>query len=370
MGNPFSAVINGVEHIGKSMEDLVGKATGELESLGIGMFGSRGEFIQFLIHLGEDPVHVISTLWSHTSGHGGDPFSVLEELANGVLTYGLTNYCTQKANQAVAPIRSALNDHNTRGQQVVNVHQTTLTVTQSKLNTLTGNASAANLPMTWQGAGADAMTTSFSGISQFIEQLNEQMHTNQQQIALNNAFIQGLELTGAVAIGMLVLDILLVAVNAIILVGGTVVAPGVGTLAGAGIDALLDAGVLALELEILAAMVATDALIWLAGTLAIYVTTHPISLNHAMSKSSSGEETTKPSKAECKKAIKLLEQVDRLAQKQGKKLNPKRLAELKKKIADKTITSSDLPGSIQNTEFPDKLKGLTLKEVEERCKGV
>jgi uncharacterized Zn-binding protein involved in type VI secretion len=74
----------------------------------------------------------------------------------------------------------------------------------------------------------------------------------------------------------------------------------------------------------------------------------------------------KPSAAECNKAIKLLEQADRLAQKKGKKLPEKRKLALAAKIAAGTITSSDLPGSIQN-EFPAKLKGKTLTEVRAIC---
>ncbi len=269
IGNDVSAVINGVEHIAQDFGKLVEQAASDLASLGVGMFGGMEEFIQFLIHLGEDPVHVISRLWSHIVSYGGEAASVLEETAHGVLTYGLIGFCTHKANQAVAPVKNALNEQTHRGKQIADLHQDTLTTMQNKLTLLTTSGSAANLSMTWQGAGADAMTTSFGDISQLINQLNDQIHNNNQQAVLNNAFIQGLEFTGAVAIGMAVLDILLIIVNAIILIGSAAFA-GVGVVAGAAIDALLDASVLALELEILAALVAADALLWLMGTLLIY----------------------------------------------------------------------------------------------------
>jgi hypothetical protein len=74
----------------------------------------------------------------------------------------------------------------------------------------------------------------------------------------------------------------------------------------------------------------------------------------------------KPSAADCNKAIKLLEQPIRLAEKLKKKLPDARKAALAAKIAAGTITSNDLPGSIQN-EFPPKLKGKTLKDVRAIC---
>ena len=70
--------------------------------------------------------------------------------------------------------------------------------------------------------------------------------------------------------------------------------------------------------------------------------------------------------ADCSKAIKLLEQVPRLAQKLGKKLPQRRLDELREKIADGSITSNDLPGDIQN-EFPPQFRGKTLNEIRELC---
>jgi hypothetical protein len=73
-----------------------------------------------------------------------------------------------------------------------------------------------------------------------------------------------------------------------------------------------------------------------------------------------------PSKADCAKAIKLLEQVRRLAQNLGKKLSDKRLRALQQAISDGTITSDNLPGDIKN-EFPGGLKGKSLNEIRRLC---
>ena len=78
------------------------------------------------------------------------------------------------------------------------------------------------------------------------------------------------------------------------------------------------------------------------------------------------EDPDKPSDEECNKAIKLLDQPIRLAEKLKKKLPEARKAALRAKIANGSITSNDLPGSIQN-EFPPRFKGKTLNQVREEC---
>jgi hypothetical protein len=69
-----------------------------------------------------------------------------------------------------------------------------------------------------------------------------------------------------------------------------------------------------------------------------------------------------PSKAAINKATKLLTQYDRLVQKSGGKISAKKLAQLDAKRAAGTITSRDLPGSLQ-AEFPGELAGKTLDEI-------
>jgi RHS repeat-associated protein len=77
----------------------------------------------------------------------------------------------------------------------------------------------------------------------------------------------------------------------------------------------------------------------------------------------------KPSQKDCQKAQKLLKEYERLAQKQGSKIAPDRLKKLNAKRDDGTITSDDLPGSLQR-EFPGIFKGKTLRDIEGICKNV
>ncbi len=78
------------------------------------------------------------------------------------------------------------------------------------------------------------------------------------------------------------------------------------------------------------------------------------------------DDKCKPSKADCKKTKKILKQAHtRLSQKYGVNLSSERVATLKAKVLDKSISSIDLPGTLQR-EIP--IKGKTLAEVEEMCK--
>lgn len=277
MGNPFSAIINGVEHVANDMEQLVGHAVGELESLGIATFGGMSEFIHFLISMGEDPVHVISTLVSHISRFGGDVVQVLEETAHGVMTYGITKFFEMKATQALAPVKDALNQQTTRGSQVAAVHQTTIKTMQTKLDALT--ASNTTSGMAWQGASVSQMNASFADISQFLNQLNDQIQHDSQQATLNRTFLQILEIIGGLAIGLAVLDILLLIASCITITVVTVGTAGVGDAVAVPLVTVAWGGLLTSELEFLLALVGADALIWLIGTIAIYVISHPISIN-------------------------------------------------------------------------------------------
>ncbi|MDO3388122.1 RHS repeat-associated core domain-containing protein [Gilvimarinus sp. SDUM040013] len=82
--------------------------------------------------------------------------------------------------------------------------------------------------------------------------------------------------------------------------------------------------------------------------------------------SDSSIEDAKPSKADCNKAIKFLTQPDRLTQKYGKKIPKKRIDEWRRKIADGTITSYDLPAVLQG-EMPPSLQGKSLAEIRSIC---
>ncbi len=74
-----------------------------------------------------------------------------------------------------------------------------------------------------------------------------------------------------------------------------------------------------------------------------------------------------PSKQDCNKAIKILTQYQRLAKDRNVKLSPQRIAELNRKRDAGTITSNDLPGTLQR-EFPGQFNGMTLNEICRLCR--
>lgn len=74
----------------------------------------------------------------------------------------------------------------------------------------------------------------------------------------------------------------------------------------------------------------------------------------------------KPSKADCNKTIKLLTDYKRLYEKAGGRPTRQQIERWNALREAETITSNDLPGSIQR-EFPGSLRGLTLREIRELC---
>ena len=74
----------------------------------------------------------------------------------------------------------------------------------------------------------------------------------------------------------------------------------------------------------------------------------------------------RPPPRKCKKAIKILEQFERLMNKKKKKIPPKLLPKLKELRDKGEITSKDLPGTLQN-EFPGEFEGKTLTEIKQEC---
>ena len=73
------------------------------------------------------------------------------------------------------------------------------------------------------------------------------------------------------------------------------------------------------------------------------------------------------SKECCKKAKKLMVQVERLGEKTSGNLSTKKIAQLREKLTDGSLIWSDLPGLLQRN-FPGELKGLTWSEIKDRCK--
>jgi hypothetical protein len=70
--------------------------------------------------------------------------------------------------------------------------------------------------------------------------------------------------------------------------------------------------------------------------------------------------------AKCKKAIKILEQFERLARKLKAKLSRGRLAKLKALRDAGTIQADDLPARLTR-DFPEEFAGMTLAEIRAHC---
>lgn len=74
-----------------------------------------------------------------------------------------------------------------------------------------------------------------------------------------------------------------------------------------------------------------------------------------------------PDPGQCNKAIKILEQFERLAQKLGVQIGAKRLARLKVLRDSGRIKASDLPATLIR-EFPGEFAGMTLAAIKAVCK--
>jgi hypothetical protein len=67
-------------------------------------------------------------------------------------------------------------------------------------------------------------------------------------------------------------------------------------------------------------------------------------------------------KKDCQKAIKLLTQYERLANKLNSSLSPSKIQELNRIRDDGTITVNHLPSALQR-EFPSQFSGMSLTEI-------
>lgn len=266
MGNPFSAIINGIEHVAQDMESLVSKAASELESLGIAVTGDVGWLIKFLIEAQEDPVVVINQLSQRIVKMGGEIGSTLGTLASGIMTHGLMGFAQQKVTEALRPLTDGLPQSSKRGQAIANVHHTTLTTVKTKLDALTTSGNLADIG--WQGPSADAMVTSFGNISGTINQMISAFENGGPQDKLN--IVCGGALAGIVVVGGIVLVCEMI-VTIIVAIPGLVTGPGDLAILGSG------GALMAGTLEAMETLVGADLLAWLLGSILIYVITHPIS---------------------------------------------------------------------------------------------
>lgn len=261
----FSAVINGIEHVADDFEKLMGKALQEIESLGFGVFGGMEGFVRFLIEMEQDPVHVISKMVGHIERCGGSVIPTMEEIAHGIASQGLTGFATTKLNYVVEPMCTNLRQLNKTGPQVVNIHQTTLNVMKSRLNTLTV---AQDNGAGWNGPSALEMTTQFDSLSRSLSGLNLDIGFDGAQQTLNTVCLIALGGIAALAIALAILDVLLLVVEAVV----TAVTAG-GALV---IEGPVDIGLGAAEIGLILDLVAADLAVWIVGTLAIYAYNHLI----------------------------------------------------------------------------------------------
>jgi hypothetical protein len=114
------------------------------------------------------------------------------------------------------------------------------------------------------------MQAQFTNLSTSLTSLNTSIDFGGTQDALNSACLQALDMIKYVAIGLAVVDVLLLIAEAIVAVasGGTALV----------VEAPLDAGVIAAEIELILALIVADLVAWIVGTVAIHliqiVTTH------------------------------------------------------------------------------------------------
>ena len=212
-----------------------------------------------MIEAGEDPVTTISHLCSRIESLGGDVGSSLEELASGIMTYGLMGFAEKKVKQAIAPLDESLRQSSIKAQAVANVHQTTLHTMQTKLDALqTGGAGG----MGWKGSSVESMQASFTTLSGGISGLTVPLEGDGAQARLNQACEQAL--INIVVVGAIVV-VLEIIVTAIVVVAGVETGPGELVILGGG------GALIAQTLEIIAFLIGAELLLWLLGTLAIYV---------------------------------------------------------------------------------------------------
>lgn len=260
----FSAVINGVQHVAQDLESLVSQATSELEALGIAVTGEISWLVKYLIEAGEDPVTAISQLSARIVKMGGNVITTLEALGSGIMTDGLMGFAQKKVTEALTPLVETLPQNTTRGQAVADVHRTTLQTMQVRLDALQmgGNTSG----MAWQGQGVNEMSASFGNISGNINNLTVPLEGDGAQARLNQICEQAL--VDIVVVGGIIVVCEMV-VTIIVAIPGLATGPGDLVVLGAGAALMAD------TLEAIVTLIGADLLVWLVGSIAIYVISHP-----------------------------------------------------------------------------------------------
>lgn len=271
---------NDVEHVGSvvfhSMEDVLS----HLDTLGVPFFASLPQFVQFIVSIGENPFTFLPRLVGIASGRGANPVQALEELAQGLLTEGPQAFAQKQVRKVIDPMIQQVQAHTQVSQSVGALHQNTITQVQQKLTALrTGNNGSLGL----QGNFATALDTHFQVVQTSVSALTSPLNPggsagndpptqwhNQAQAAINQAFIFALEGIVVVAIGLAIVDLIILVLEIILaIIGGviTIEVGGLGAVAIGGGESLIDVGLIAAELSFIGDLILADAAIWAAATL-------------------------------------------------------------------------------------------------------
>ncbi len=273
---------NDVEHAGSmvfhTMEDVVS----HLGTLGVPSFASLPQFVQFIVSIGENPFTFLPRLVGIASGHGVNPVQALEEMAFGILSEGPQAFAQKQVKRVTDPMIQQVRMHTQVSQSVGALHQNTITQVQQKLTALrTGSSGSQGL----QGDFATALDTHFQVVQTSVNTMTAPMNPsgssgggdggilqqyNQAQAAIDQAFIVGLEIIAGVAIGLAIVDVIILVLEIIVAILGGVITIEVGGLGGVvigGGEAVVDVGLIAAELSFIGDLILADAAIWAAATL-------------------------------------------------------------------------------------------------------
>ena len=172
-------------------------------------------FVQYLTSRGENPASFIETLVSRIAGRA-DPVTVLGDLIDGVMMYGLEGFAQSKSREAIQPVINTLNAHSNTGYQLAALHQDSITTLHTKLNGLTSGNTTSGMAFT--GDAATSIQTSLSTLTNKLNQASSPLGSFQDQ--LNRDFSNAI---AAYVAGAVALDLAIFSVEAIVSLAGVTV---------------------------------------------------------------------------------------------------------------------------------------------------
>jgi hypothetical protein len=209
-------------------------------------------FVQYLASRGENPVSFIETLVSRIAGRAY-PVTVLQELVDGVMLYGLEGFAQAKAHEAIKPVINTLNTHSNTGNQLAALHQNTITTLHTKINALTSGNTTSGMAFT--GDAATSMQASLSTLTNKLNQASSLLGSPQDQINRDFSNAIATYVAGAVA-----LDLAILSVEAIVSLAGITIPA----------EVVLDGGVILVEVLGLIGLVVIEGAIWIGRTVTLH----------------------------------------------------------------------------------------------------